>query len=170
MCVINQLLDPTSQKFVQLSFVMNCFFQSMTTLRQGQSVYLSREGHIKKDFCIFGLFFSIFSSGYISICRCKSDIQQCARSFSLSNLYIILLKKCLRVFTVIANLSETTPGMSQKLGRINVIKLLIMPFSIVHIFYRKGEKWCFCNKFCWMVTFATFLLKYLVFFCQIDWI
>ena len=53
---MNQLLDPMSQKFVQLSLVMNCFFQSMTTLRQGQSVYLSREGHIKKDFCIFGLF------------------------------------------------------------------------------------------------------------------
>ena len=40
-----------------------------------------------------------------------------------------------RIFTVFTNLSETTIWISQKLRRVNSIKLLFMPFFSVRVFF-----------------------------------
>ena len=50
------------------------------------------------------------------------------------------------------NLSETTIWISQKLRRVNSIKLLFMPFFSVRVFLfgKKAKNRCICYKVCWL--------------------
>ena len=62
-----------------------------------------------------------------------------------------------RIFTVVANLSEMALEMSQQPRRINIIKLQ----GLRVFFFAKRLKNDACSKFCGVVTFELFLLKYL---------
>ena len=75
------------------------------------------------------------------------------------------------IFTVVTNLSETRIRISQKLRRINSIKLnhAFFHFTCLRVFFSTERLKIDPDvRFCWMVTFASLLPKYLGLFRQID--
>ena len=66
-----------------------------------------------------------------------------------------------RILAVVTNLPETTLEISQQLRRINSIKLNHAFFHCKCLRVLFSAKRLKNDAFCWMVTFASFLLKYL---------